>query len=165
MTASVIRSQRWPANGNASISTGPICLFNWSRTSPRARCAPRQICVVWNKRSSPFSAVLGHGLFLSFRLDGSAEKRFLSSCSAYGPKRGGGGAARGSIAFLDMPPCDVFDVARARGHHQHPPSNGPRSQLIQIASSPGRPLCVRRGPSGLQHQTEALPHHTVGPTA
>src|SRR6516164_5569256 len=39
ITASVTLSQRRPANGNASISTGPICLSNWSRTSCRARCS------------------------------------------------------------------------------------------------------------------------------
>jgi hypothetical protein len=37
MTVSVIRSQRRPANGNASISTGPICLSIVARTSWRAR--------------------------------------------------------------------------------------------------------------------------------
>src|SRR6516165_10846916 len=39
ITASVTLSQRRPANGNASISTGPICLSNWLRTRCRARCS------------------------------------------------------------------------------------------------------------------------------
>jgi hypothetical protein len=52
----------------------------------------------------------------------------------------------------------VFDVARARASPT--PSNGPRAQLIQITSSPGRPLCVRRGSRGLRNQNRPLPHHT-----
>jgi hypothetical protein len=46
--------------------------------------------------------------------------------------------------------CDAFDVACVRASPT--PSNGSRAQLIQITSSPGRPLCVRRGSRGLRNQ-------------
>jgi hypothetical protein len=54
--------------------------------------------------------------------------------------------------------CDAFDVACVRASPT--PSNGSRAQLIQITSSPGRPLCVRRGSRGLRNQNRPLPHHT-----
>ena len=38
-TASVNRSQRLPANGNASITTGPIFFSTLSRSMVRARCS------------------------------------------------------------------------------------------------------------------------------
>ena len=38
-TASVSRSQRLPANGNASITTGPIFFSTFSRSMVRARCS------------------------------------------------------------------------------------------------------------------------------
>jgi hypothetical protein len=40
----------------------------------------------------------------------------------------------------------TFLTSRARGLHQHPPSNGPRSQLTQIASSPGSLSAFDGGP-------------------
>ena len=90
------------------------------------------------------------------RLEGSeGQQSYLWEGRGVGTRHQG----RGEHA-RPRPVCDVFDVARARGLQQHPPSNGPRSQLIQIALSLGRPLRVRRGSSGLQNQTAALTHHT-----
>jgi hypothetical protein len=53
----------------------------------------------------------------------------LAVCAA-----GGLVPTRAGASLIQTAVCDVFDVARARGLHQHPPSSGPRSQLIQIAS-------------------------------
>jgi hypothetical protein len=70
-------------------------------------------------------------------------------------------AIPGLLTFLPLRNglCVTFLTSRARGLHQHPPSNEPRSQLMQIASSPGRPFRVRRGPEDFKSR-QALSHHT-----
>src|SRR6516164_3161711 len=58
ITAAVTLSQRRPANGNASISTGPISFSNWSRTSCRARCSRVLMVSGLIPRSSDVSSTL-----------------------------------------------------------------------------------------------------------
>ena len=58
MMALVIRTQRLPANGNASIRIGPICLSTCSRTSRRARCSRVFTVFALRPRRSAVSSTL-----------------------------------------------------------------------------------------------------------